>query len=154
MEEDNLKINVTNHFAEGSNCQVFNGDVNNSVFAMPGSTVNQFASPPKEDGKTASQPNCSEQLSDIEQKRDEELFHFIHPSIGEKEGWQIHDEVKRLVKRQGLQEICSYLKQMANDKKILLPQNQGKAYAELVRMGMPSGDGYNEKTFQKYYKQH
>ena len=51
MEEDNLKINVTNHFAEGSNCQVFNGDVNNSVFAMPGSTVNQFARQQKADSR-------------------------------------------------------------------------------------------------------
>lgn len=152
MEEDNLKINVTNHFAEGSNCQVFNGDVNNSVFAMPGSTVNQFARQQKADSSANNQPNYTEEPSDKGQERKEELFHFIHPSIEEKEEWLIHDEVKRLVRRQGLQEICLYLKQMADDKKILLPQNQGRAYAELVRMGMPSGDGFNEKTFQKYYK--
>lgn len=34
---------VHNHFAEGSNCQVFNGSVSGCVFAMPGSTVNQYA---------------------------------------------------------------------------------------------------------------
>ena len=39
MEND--KGNVTNHFAAGSNCQVFNGPVRGSVFAMPGSTVTQ-----------------------------------------------------------------------------------------------------------------
>jgi hypothetical protein len=25
------------------------------------------------------------------------------------------------------------------------------AYAELVRMGMPSGEGFSESTFRKYY---
>jgi hypothetical protein len=35
--------------------------------------------------------------------------------------WQIHDEVKRLVRRQGLQDICLYLLQMVKEKKILLP---------------------------------
>ena len=151
MEEEK-KTNVTNNFEAGSNCQVFNGDVNNSIFAMPGSTVNQFSGQTSDEGKADSQPNAASQSSENDQARDEELFHFIHPSIGEKEEWQIHDEVKRLVTRQGLQEICLYLSQMAKDKKILLPQNQGKAYAELVRMGMPSGEGFNEKTFQKYYK--
>lgn len=153
MEEEKQKISITNNFAEGSNCQVFNGDVNNSIFAMPGSTVNQFSSEQKDESKPDSQPNVANQSSENDQPSDEELFHFIHPSIGEKEEWQIHNEVKRLVKRQGLQEICLYLSQMAKDKKILLPQNQSRAYNELVRMGMPSGEGFSEKTFQKYYKQ-
>jgi hypothetical protein len=82
----------------------------------------------------------------------EELFHFIHPSVDSREEWQIHEEVKRLVTRQGIQEICQYLKQLADDRKILLPQNAERAYNELVRMGMPDGEGYSLKTFQKYYK--
>ena len=45
MEEEKQKISITNNFDEGSNCQVFNGDITNSVFAMPGSTVNQYATP-------------------------------------------------------------------------------------------------------------
>ena len=34
----------------------------------------------------------------------------------------------------------------------LMPQSVKAAYAELVRIGMPSGNGFNEKKFQKYYK--
>ena len=83
---------------------------------------------------------------------DEELFHFIYPSVLGDGQRQIHSEVKHLVSRQGIQEICAYLKQMADEKKILLPQSPSVAYAELVRMGMPSGEGFNEKTFQKYYR--
>lgn len=81
----------------------------------------------------------------------EELFHFIHPMADSTQEWQIHAEVKRLVARQGIQEICGYLKQMAADKKILLPQMPSVAYAELVRMGMPSGEGFSEKYFKKHY---
>ena len=39
--EENCKKNVVNHFAAGSNCQVFNGNITGCVFAMPGSTVCQ-----------------------------------------------------------------------------------------------------------------
>lgn len=82
----------------------------------------------------------------------EELCHFIHPSIDEKQQWQIHNEVKRLVARHGIQEICSYLKQLCDENKVLLPNGVKVAYNELVRMGMPQTEGYSEKTFQKYYK--
>ena len=44
MEKDSQK-NVVNHFAAGSNCQVFNGNITGCVFAMPGSTVTQQAAP-------------------------------------------------------------------------------------------------------------
>ena len=40
---------------------------------------------------------------------------------------------------------------MKKEKKILLPQSPSIAYAELVRMGMPSKEGFNEKTFFKHY---
>ena len=83
---------------------------------------------------------------------DEELFRFIHPSMVSSHEWEIHQEVKRLVARFGIQDICAYLVQMKNDGKILLPQSVSAAYKELVRMGMPCGEGFNEKTFQKYYK--
>ncbi len=82
----------------------------------------------------------------------EEPFKFIHPSIGGEEEWQITEHVKRLVKRHGVQEICKYLNQMVAEKKILLPENPGKAYKELVRMGMPDGEGFSEKNFQKHYR--
>lgn len=82
----------------------------------------------------------------------EELFRFIHPSISEEQEWEIHKVVKRLVSRNGIQEICQYLKELKKEKKILLPQSPSIAYAELVRMGMPKGGGFNEITFRKYYR--
>lgn len=85
------------------------------------------------------------------QQRDEERFHFVHPEVDDDEAWRIHNAVKRLVEHQGIQEICKYLLQLGNDKQILLPQNAEKMYNELVRMGMPNGDGYKMKTFMKYY---
>lgn len=36
-------LEIHNHFAAGSNCQVFNGPISGCVFAMPGSTVTQQA---------------------------------------------------------------------------------------------------------------
>ncbi len=85
-------------------------------------------------------------------ERQDEVFKFIHPAIDSKETeWQIHDEIKRLVTKQGIQEICQYLKQMADEKRILLPQNAEKVYNELVRIGMPNGEGYNLKTFRNCY---
>ena len=85
------------------------------------------------------------------QERNEELFHFVHPELDETGAWRIHDAVKRIVRLQGIQMICQYLTELKNDKKVLLPPNPSAAYAELVRMGMPNGDGFNETTFRKYY---
>lgn len=82
---------------------------------------------------------------------DEELFKFIHPTISDEDGVAIHNEVKRLVKRQSVQVICEYLQQMARDKKILLPPNPSPVYAELVRLGMPTGKGFSEKHFSNQY---
>ena len=96
-------------------------------------------------------PTVNEQPECNQQKSDEELFHFIHPSLDDEEGWKIHNEVKRLVAHHGIQEICNYLKQLANDKKILLPQSAEKAYIELRRMGMPDGEGFGRKYFMRYY---
>ena len=52
----------------------------------------------------------------------------------------------------GIQEICGYLKELAEAKNILLPQSVEAAYNELCRMGMPDGDGFSVKTFMKYYR--
>ena len=82
----------------------------------------------------------------------DELFHFIHPAADSQQEWQIHDEVKRLVTRQGIQEICKYLTKLESEEKIYLPQSADTAYTELVRIGMPSGDGFSIKTFMKYYR--
>lgn len=82
----------------------------------------------------------------------EELFKYIHPKISSDQEWQIHEEVKRLITRQGIQEICQYLQKMSNEGNILLPQSAEAAYTELVRMGMPDTDGFSIKTFMKYYR--
>lgn len=82
---------------------------------------------------------------------DEELFHFIHPSMDEEQEKRIHNEVKQLVKRQGIQMICQHLAHMQNEGKLLLPPNPSVVYNELGRMGMPQNEGYNENTFRKYY---
>ena len=100
-----------------------------------------------EDGQIVS----LQQSDSNDKKRNEEYFHFVHPELDETEIWRIHDAVKRVVKLQGIQMICQYLTQLKNDKKVLLPPNPSVAYAELVRMGMPNGEGFNETTFRKYY---
>lgn len=84
-------------------------------------------------------------------ERDEELFHFVHPELDETEARRIHNAVKRVVKRQGIQMICIYLMQLKGEKKVLLPPNPSVVYIELVRTGMPDGEGFNETTFRKYY---
>jgi hypothetical protein len=84
-------------------------------------------------------------------ERDEEMFHFVHPDLEDEEGWRVHDAVKRLVKRQGMQMICQYLTELKNENRVLLPPNPQAAYTELVRMGMPTSTGFAEKTFDKYY---
>ena len=85
------------------------------------------------------------------QVRDEEQFHFVHPELDDEEAWRIHDAVKRVVRLQGIQMICQYLFGLKSEKKVLLPPNPSAAYKELVRMGMPNGEGFNETTFRKYY---
>jgi hypothetical protein len=148
--EENSKKNIVNQFEAGSNCQVFNGNITGCVFAMPGSAVTQQGAmqPLPRDA----QPSALPAPTDEGYSRSEPLFRFIHPSADSRQEWLIHDEVKHLVTRQGIQEICQYLKQLADDRKILLPQSPLAAYSELVRMGMPSSEGFNEKTFQKYYR--
>lgn len=147
MEEEKQKDRVVNHFEKDSNCQVFNGDIRDCVFAMPGSQVTQQAAP-----KPSVTNETKEQPADKSPEREGKPTFFIHPSVDANQEWQIHDEIVRLVARQGIQEICKYLTQLSDDKKVLLPQNAEKAYNELVRLGMPDGEGYSLKTFMKYYK--
>ena len=85
-------------------------------------------------------------------ERDEEQFHFVHPELEEDEAWCVHDAIKRLVTHQKVQEICLYLKELKGERKVLLPQSPSVAYKELVRMGMPTGDGYSEKYFSGCYQ--
>ncbi len=96
-------------------------------------------------------PGADEDVCEQVRLVTEELFHFVHPELEDDEAWRIHRAVKRLVKTQGIQEICIYLKKKATADKLFLPQNPSLAYKELVRMGMPNGEGYTIKNFQKYY---
>ena len=93
------------------------------------------------------QPDCNQP------EPAEELFHFIHPEIEEEEAWRIHKAIKRLVLYQKVPEICAYLKRLADKDKLLLPPNPNFVYEELVRLGMPTGEGYSENYFGKQYYQ-
>lgn len=103
-------------------------------------------------GVEMAEPVATSKPADSQGQKDEVLSLLVHPAVDEKQEWLVHDEIKRLVGRQGLQEICQYLLQLKAERKVLLPQNAEKAYNELVRLGMPSGEGYSLKTFMKYYK--
>ena len=52
---------------------------------------------------------------------------------------------------QKVPEICVYLKELKIKGKVLLPSASAVMYKELVRMGMPTGDGYSEKYFKNSY---
>ena len=80
-----------------------------------------------------------------------ELCHFIHPSLDDAAALQLHEELVRLCRRFGIQDICSHLHRLSLDKRLLLPGSSA-AYAELQRMGMPCGEGFSYKTFAKYYR--
>lgn len=81
-----------------------------------------------------------------------EIFRFVHPALEDEDGWKVHREVERLVKRFDVQEICMRLNQLKKEGKVLLPQNTRNAHEELIRMGMPTGKaGFEYKTFCKYY---
>ena len=102
----------------------------------------------QKDGKTPHEdiPHSEENV-----ERNEELFHFVHPEIEDEEAWRIHDAVKRLVAHQRVPEICAYLKELKQKGKILLPSVSAVMYKELVRLGMPTGEGYSEKHFSNSY---
>ena len=87
----------------------------------------------------------------VNKEQKEELFKFIHPSICGDDELKIHQEVKRLVTHQKVPEICAYLKYLKQKGKVLLPSSPVGMYEELVRLGMPNGDGFTEKHFRNYY---
>ena len=86
---------------------------------------------------------------------EEQLCSLIHPSVTDREEQlKIHSEIKNLVTHYQAQDICSYLKKMADADKIFLPQSMESAMKELQRMGMPdeSTEGFAKKTLYKYYR--
>lgn len=104
----------------------------------------------KEDG-TLQPASAEEQRIDNPQEGNEERFHFVHPEIDDEEAWRIHQAIKRLVAYQKIPEICAYLKELKQKGKVLLPSVSAVMYKELVRLGMPTGDGYSEKHFSNSY---
>ena len=97
----------------------------------------------------STQPN---EVAEVKgQQCDEERFHFVHPEIDDDEAWRIHDAVKRVVAHQRVPEICAYLKELKQKGKVMLPSIASVMYNELVRLGMPSGEGYSEKHFSNSY---
>lgn len=150
MKDEKKKLELENPtvYQTNENCQVFTGPISGCVFAMPGATVNQ---------SPVQQIDADKQIEKKAEPStttlcDEELFKFIHPALTGEEERNVHEQVKKLVTRQGIQEICKYLTKLESEEKIYLPQSAETAYTELVRMGMPSGDGFSIKTFMKYYK--
>ena len=132
-------INITNNFNAPIGQQIDHVDTIN--FRMDGDGTFHFG--------MVEEANLA--AAEGRRERDEEQFHFVHPELGNEEAWRVHDAVKRVVQLQGIQMICQYLMQLKNEKKVLLPPNPSAAYAELVRMGMPNGEGFSEITFRKYY---
>ena len=132
-------------YVQGSYVDVHDNEVVNLSIDKAGEVVVCDNQQVKDVGIQAVRQNSTEG------QRNEELFHFVHPELDETEARHIHDAIKRVVKLQGIQMICQYLTQLKNDRKVLLPPLPSAAYAELVRMGMPDGDGFNETTFRKYY---
>lgn len=91
------------------------------------------------------------EMVDDRRERNEERFHFVHPEVEDDEAWRIHDAVKRLVAHQRVPEICAYLKELKQKGKVMLPSISAIMYNELVRLGMPTGEGFSEKHFSNSY---
>lgn len=110
----------------------------------------------KRDKKENKEVKVAEKNAEADEVAEEavqqELFHFVHPALDEDEGWKVHKEVERLVKRYDVQDICRRLNQLKKENKVMLPTSVTKAFNELERLGLPTEKGgFNYKTFSKYY---
>lgn len=159
-----MTVHITNHnkFEKGVGAFITNLEHLTLIMDAEGNMkmdMGQMAVPPQTEVEQPQEERAEEKCELEEEPQPaqqaeevEELCHFVHPSVDSQQEWDIHREIKRLVSRQGIQEICQYLLQMRKEHKVLLPQVADKAYDELVRMGMPNDEGYSLKTFMKYYK--
>ena len=84
-------------------------------------------------------------------ERNEERFHYVHVDLDDEEAWHVHYAVKRLVDNYKLSDICKHLSQLKKERKVMLPSEASEMYNELVRLGMPNGDGFALKTFRNKY---
>ena len=136
----------------------FNGDVSiDKMFDIhDNQQVKVYNNSNKEDKKNLDLSTKVKKSEEAEEPAEivktKEIFRFVHPALEEEEGWRVHREVERLVKRFDMQEICMRLSQLKKEEKVLLPQNTKNAHEELKRMGMPAEKaGFEYKTFCKYY---
>jgi len=88
----------------------------------------------------------------VEEWEEEERPSFlVNVGKSDEETRAIDKELRDLVRFPSIPVICTKLKEMAKDKKILLPEAE-KAYNELVRLGMQTtGRGFTLKTFKNNY---
>ena len=93
----------------------------------------------------------STQTNANNQERNEERFHYVHVDLDDEEAWHVHYAVKRLVDNYKLSDICKHLSQLKKERKVMLPSEASEMYNELVRLGMPNGDGFALKTFRNKY---
>lgn len=93
----------------------------------------------------------TEQPEGNQSEAGEELSLFIHPSLDDEEGWKIHNELKRLVRRQSLADIIKHLRKLESNNIVLMPIVSSVAYDELVRLGMPNTGGFSKEHFRKQY---
>lgn len=119
--------------------------IESQVFNINGGT-NYINTP---DDVKEQEDGCNSQRGNDTDKA--ELFHFIHPEVEEDEAWGIHKAIERLVKSHRIPEICTYLKELKDKKRILLPTTSDTVYDELVRLGMPTGEGFSKRHFQNNY---
>lgn len=136
----------------------FNGDVSiDKMFDIhDNQQVKVYNNSNKEDKKNLDLSTKVKKSEEAEEPAEivktKEIIRFVHPALEEEEGWRVHREVERLVKRFDMQEICMRLSQLKKEGKVLLPQNTKNAHEELKRMGMPAEKaGFEYKTFCKYY---
>ena len=150
MEGSILKFNyksygkyLLNHFYDFDSAQVY------AIFELDVMLFLIHQEMKRLEPEQAQKPSLSSAASASDQE--EEQFHFIHPSLDDDEGWKIHNEVKRLVRRQSAPDIIKYLRKLESENIILLPTVSSVAFDELVRMGMPNTGGFSKEHFRKQY---
>ena len=144
MNEPKININVM----PGAQMNGYVKEQNNYFGNVQKLTGSEFKENPVVDAELVT---TNKPIHQEAQERNEERFHFVHPEVEDDEAWRIHDAVKRLVAHQRVPEICAYLKELRQKGKVMLPSISAIMYNELVRLGMPTGEGFSEKHFSNSY---
>lgn len=144
MNEPKININVM----PGAQMNGYVKEQNNYFGNVQKLTGSEFKENPVVDAELVT---TNKPIHQEAQERNEERFHFVHPEVEDDEAWRIHDAVKRLVAHQRVPEICAYLKELKQKGKVMLPSISAIMYNELVRLGMPTGEGFSEKHFSNSY---